>query len=540
VRSFFLNTAVVLCGSLLFALSFPNPLFYNGLGFCAFFALAPVVFVICRNGIVSCIAWGGLYGYVSYLLFNHWLVSFHPLAGFFAGGIFFFYLSVLFPLMKLAHLGFPKRGFILMTLIFLAYEYVRTLGFLGYSYGILAYTQWRFIPLIQIASLCGVWGVSALAAFPGVLTGWVLARVKDGTWKTGVKYAAAPAMVFCVVFAAALVYGAAVEGAYRAEFPSAKIALIQPNNDPWKGGIYEYRKNFAALTELSDAALRAEPAADLVVWPETAFIPRVYWYLTYREGNYYPLVKELVDYLAAKETAFVIGNDDGRREVGANGVWEDVDYNAALFFEKGDISGVYRKTHLVPFAEYFPYTGGPLGMVRRALEEDTHFWKPGTTPVVFELARADGPLKFSTPICFEDTFGYLSRDFTRGGAQLIVNLSNDAWSASLSCQMQHLATAVFRAVENRRSLVRATTTGQSCAIDPLGRVIAKAEPFTETFLTVEVPLVDSQSPYTRLGDVLGQGFALAALAGLAAAILHIPGQRSILTKDEHAKKNTRH
>ncbi|MDR2181086.1 MAG: apolipoprotein N-acyltransferase, partial [Treponema sp.] len=468
-RQFFAHLAALLGAALLFAGAFPNPLFPDGFAFFAWIALVPVFFVIRRTSLPASAAWGGLYGYVSYALFNYWLISFHAAAGLIAGFIFFVYLAVLFPLLKLVQLAFPRRGFILMWILWLGYEYLRSLGFLGYSYGIMGYTQWRQIPLIQIASLCGVWGVSALVVFPSALLGQFWGeRVKNKSAAFSFSRYGLPALIWLAALAAALGCGFASRDDFGA-FPAARVALIQPNNDPWKGGTAEYRENLRSLIRLSGEALAAVPETDLVVWPETAFVPGIYWYLTYREGGNYPLVQELTAYLAGRSTPFVIGNDDGRKEVNALGFWERVDYNAAVVFEKGEMGGVYRKKHLVPFAEYFPYEGGLLTLVRRALEEDTHFWKPGTETAVFETARPGGrPVKFSTPICFEDTFGYLSRDFTRAGAELIVNISNDAWSGRLSCQTQHLAMAVFRSVENRRAMVRSTTTGQTCAIAPSG------------------------------------------------------------------------
>jgi apolipoprotein N-acyltransferase len=190
-----------------------------------------------------------------------------------------------------------------------------------------------------------------------------------------------------------------------------------------------------------------------------------------------------------------------------------------MLFEEGRNTAIYRKLHLVPFTEHFPYEK-QLPWIYKALKNaDTHFWEKGDEAVVFFA----GGVKFSTPICFEDIFGGLSRDFVRGGAELIVNLSNDAWSKSVPAQMQHLSMAVFRAVENRRSMVRSTASGQTCAIDPSGRVIAMAEPFTEARLTVEVPVITPETPYTRWGDLWAKLFTAAAaimlILGLARGII---------------------
>jgi apolipoprotein N-acyltransferase len=318
------------------------------------------------------------------------------------------------------------------------------------------------------------------------------------------------AIGWAAALAAALVFGLVSQTDYSA-YPSVRIALIQHNTDPWKGGLDEYRRNFEILRRLSNEALAAEPKPDMVVWSETAFVPRIYWHETYRDDPAsWSLVKDLLQYLAAQEVPFVIGNDDARKEPAKNpNSLENhrVDYNAVMLYEQGKNTKLYRKLHLVPFTEHFPYER-QFPVIHRALvNADTHFWEKGNEATVFS-----GPgFTFSTPICFEDTFGYLSRNFVKNGAELIVNLSNDAWSKSLPAQNQHLSMAVFRAVENRRSMVRSTASGQTCGVDPSGRVIAMAPPFSEAWITVAIPIVKEDTVYTQYGDFLGLGFVAAAV-----------------------------
>ncbi|MDR2403910.1 MAG: apolipoprotein N-acyltransferase [Spirochaetaceae bacterium] len=526
LSGFLVNLTAILLASLLFAASFPNLLFERGLAVLAWFAYIPLFRVIRRSSIGASVFWGALYGYAAYGLFNYWLSVFHPLAGLIVGIIYLIYFALLFPLLKLALILFPRRGFILQWLIWIAYEYLRTQGFLGYSYGITGYSQWTVPPLIQIADIFGVWGVSALVVFPSVYIAAVLddwfpslrdRRTGTGELKPGpgrplrrLRIFAArdylPPGLWILAMAAALVYGFVSPADYSG-VPTARIALIQHNTDPWRGGMEDYRDNYRILKRLSLEALEQEPKPDLVVWSETAFVPRIYWHTTYRDDpESYALVKELLDFLREQEVPFVIGNDDARRMVDVTGNWERVDYNAVMLFERGEITGLYRKLHLVPFTEHFPYQR-QLPWVYEALRNaDTHFWETGDEATVFDA----GGFKFSSPICFEDTVGYLSRDFVRNGAELIVNLSNDAWSGSLPAQMQHLGMAVFRAVENRRAMVRSTASGQTCGVDPNGRVLAMAEPFTETWLTVEVPIVQPRTLYTRYGDLWAWLFVLAA------------------------------
>jgi apolipoprotein N-acyltransferase len=126
-------------------------------------------------------------------------------------------------------------------------------------------------------------------------------------------------------------------------------------------------------------------------------------------------------------------------------------------------------------------------------------------------------VRFSTPICFEDTFGYLCREFVARGAQVLVNMTNDAWSFSVPGAMQHMTMAVFRAVENRRSVVRSTNGGMTNIIDPNGRILRSLPPFTEGYLSGTVPVYTSTSTlYTRWGDWFPWVLLVVSLAGLAA------------------------
>jgi len=467
---------------------------------------------------------------------------FHPLAGIIVGLIYLVYIAVLFVFLKLAIILFPKRGYIAQWLIWLAYEYLRTRGFLAYSYGVTGYALWRITPLIQIAGITGVWGVSAIVTFPSFWIYNAIVNFKAGNAGAAIngfksflgllqhQFAEAfkkekiSAIIWAAVFIAALVFGAVKTRENFQDYPHAEIALIQHNTDPWAASkaptswqIYqEYRNDLRVLRNLSDEALAANANIDMVVWPETAFVPRIYWHETYRDDqDSWLIVKELLDYLSEKDTVFVIGNDDARRNPAKNPNAVEkyrVDYNAVLQFEKGKIINTYRKLHLVPFTEHFPYQK-QLPFIYKALKEaDTHFWEKGDTATVFKVKN----FTFSTPICFEDTFGYLCRKFARGGnsggADILVNMSNDAWSKSLSAQNQHLSMAVFRTVENYRPMVRSSVSGQTCSIDPCGRITALAAPFTQTYLNVKVPLVKGETLYTRYGDYLGVLFAIAAVS----------------------------
>jgi hypothetical protein len=163
--------------SVLFALSFPSFLSVWGWFPLAFVSIAPVFIAVHRSSFKGSFFYGALYGFVAYSLFNYWASTFHPFAIYIIASIYAFYFFLLFPILKIADVLFPKYGYLVQSLIWIAYEYLRTKGFVGYPYGNIGYSQYLFLPFIQIASVTGVWGVSYLVIFPSVFIG---NAVKDG------------------------------------------------------------------------------------------------------------------------------------------------------------------------------------------------------------------------------------------------------------------------------------------------------------------------------------------------------------------------
>lgn len=531
INTILIHLGLVLLAAVLFAASFPNPIFINGLPFLAWFAYIPILIVISKYGILACAVWGALYGLTAYSLFNYWLSTFHPLAGTIVYSIYLIYMAIVFVFLKLAIIFFPKRGYLVQWVIWLAYEYLRTLGFLGYPYGITGYSQWRMLPLIQIAGITGVWGVSAIVTFPSFWLAGALSgkqSYKDSKDKLIItilnsvvvffRKEKLSAVCWAIILTAALIFGIASNKDFS-DYPTVQIAVIQHNADPWEASraptswqvTEAFRKDLTTLLRLSDEALASSPKPQLVVWSETAFIPRIHWHTKYRENQeIWAIVRDLLEYLSVQDVPFLIGNDDAYSDPSRNPDPSErhrVDYNAAMLFENGINTNTYRKIHLVPFTEHFPYRKQFPWIYEWLRNADTFFWEKGVEKTVFKLPD----FTFSAPICFEDTFGYLSRNFVRGGAQVLVNLSNDAWSNSLSAQYQHLTMAVFRAVENYRPMVRATSSGQTCAINPRGKVTAMAAPFEETWLNEAVPLVSKTTLYTLYGDYLAIFFTLTAV-----------------------------
>ncbi len=174
-------------------------------------------------------------------------------------------------------------------------------------------------------------------------------------------------------------------------------------------------------------------------------------------------------------------------------------------FPDGTVSGKYDKTHLVPFGEYVPIKRW-LPFIGKMVEGVGDF-KPGKIGHTIKW----GTYRLGVQICYEIIFPNLARAMVKNNAALIVNITNDAWYGRSSAPYQHFSMAVFRAVENRRSLVRAANTGISGFIDPAGRIKGKTQLFQEDVMARSMPIITLKSFYTRFGDVFAVMCLISAL-----------------------------
>jgi apolipoprotein N-acyltransferase len=376
--------------------------------------------------------------------------------------------------------------------------------FIGNPWALLGYSQMGWPPIVQIAAVTGVYGVTfALAALNAALAACWL-RWRDGLWSSqrgtfGILAATIPA-------AAALAYGlltlARAPNA-DARIPATRVAVVQRNLDmgqQWNRD--HYGRNLEAYLRSTAAAISSENPA-VVFWPEAAMT-------FFLESE--PLYRQAIaGVLTPTGTQLVAGGPtvvNESRAIYRNSIF--------LLSPVGSTLGRYDKQYLVPFAEYFPITG--LDFLRRRFER-VRVFTPGvpTAP----LPTAAGPL--GVLVCNEAMLPEIAGRRVAEGAAYLVNPSNDSWLDDRTYSSLQFDIVAMRAIEQRRYLVRASTSGPSAIVDPWGRVQAHTEPLTSGMIAGTVrPRLDV-SIYGRLGDAFG----LLCLAGVLIGLVAAAGQRRV-------------
>ena len=485
-------------------MAFPGFMIPEGWGFIAFFALIPVFGVI-RHTSWKHVWWMGLlFGFVFYLFFAYWLKSFHALAIVLIPTIKSLEMMLCFIALKAADSFFKRFGYFVQAIVWVAYAYLSESWFAGFSYGNIAYAFYKYAPFVQIADITGIWGIVFLAILPQAFLGRYLSDWIRGNAIAFSAYILRNivfVILYAVLMVATLIYGGVKVSEWRNKESDRvwDVVTVQHNHDSWKGGYMTYLHNFNNLRRLTLEAM-AQTDPDAVIWSETAFVPSVAWHTGYTEkGSLYSDTARLVDDFVSFGTSLgiplVTGNPEGVLEdpslpaYNDDGTWNRIDYNTVILFDDGEIKGTYRKQHLVPFTEHFPYEEELPWLYSLLLANDYQWWLQGSKPVVFE---SDG-VRFSTPICFEDTFGYLSAEFVANGADVIVNMSNDNWSKRVSAELQHAAMASLRSVETRKATIRGTNSGITCLITPDGTIHEPMEPFAMGWHLYHVPIYSHAS-----------------------------------------------
>lgn len=411
-----------------------------------------------------------------------------------------------------------RSALMALPFVWTAFEYLHSIGDLGYPWLTLGNSQTYYTAGIQFADITGVYGISFVLLVQNVALFMLLRQ-----WIAPVDVArhtkSLVAVLVCTIVVPAL-YG---EWTFRdhdlncVPEKTFRVAVIQPNIDPWgKWTTVDQMQQVAQLEILSRSALARNP--DMLLWPETAipfFITLPNNAMALQEVHRFvnacgmPLLTGIPDqvYYGAREPhpADAQKLNNGEFTAGFN--------SSTVFTPWSEALPIYHKRQLVPFGERTPFVD-EVPMFADIIKWSVGLsgWSKGTDSTVFTATHGANTAKIYSMICYESVYPSLVREFVKRGATMMTVITNDGWYGRTAGPVQHQQYAVLRAIENRRAIARCANTGISCFIDRYGNVDQRTALYETAVIFGDCVLNDAVSIYTEYGDLLA--WVCCGVAGL--------------------------
>jgi apolipoprotein N-acyltransferase len=500
---------VLVAAGIALALAF-TPL---GLWYLPWVVFIPVLFVLSRaSSYKEAFLSGFIFGCVVFTGTIYWL---YHVASF---GVLFCiaYCALYYGVFALLiwHMTFRRPSSFLISTLRLAIfvplagvmcEYLRAeVPLLGFGWAVLGYSQAECAKVLAFARFLGVYGISALILFFNAMLFAVLSRRENN--KGALLHKAVVLLVLMVVMVGVAIYGNNVSRAVDSP-RTMRVALVQPNislEEKWEPLLKELViKKTLKLIELVDFQ---DP--DIIILPEAAYPGALKW--EFEESPFEELALMI-------KTPIIIGAPNLTNDLRS--------FNSAFFIDEGELKAVHNKLRLVPFGEFVPFRPffALFGLDKVAYSLGVGDFSFGTTYTLFKKESLQA--NFGVLVCFEDTIPSLARNFMKEGANVLVNITNDAWFKRSVEPYQHLQAARLRAVENNCYLVRAANTGISAFIAPNGAVMSMVKDehgdicFVTGIAVDTIGLKKGESPYAKIGYLFPNIAALIVVLSLCLDLL---------------------
>jgi apolipoprotein N-acyltransferase len=495
---------VAVCSGLFLTACFPR----LGLAFAAWGALIPLLYLAARNQPPACFTLGWLAGFSNGLSLLYWITyvvnRYGNLPLLVSLGICFLLVAYLaiFPGLFCAGLSWLRnRGLPWLAaapFLWVTLELGKSRLLTGFPWENLGYSQYSWLPVIQMADITGVFGISFVLVLSNVLLFTLIFPVNRERKVLSRLY---PSLILVFLVSTVVGYGswrlAELEGHHG---PSFKVALVQGNiaqDTKWDPAFQQ--ATLEKYERLTKKVAKQQP--QLVIWPETA---TPFYFGADRKNT-----KALLRQVRELQIPLLFGSPAYRRTDERLRL-----YNRAYLLDgSGMLIDYYDKIHLVPFGEYVPWK--KLLFFVDKLVQATGDFASGKKAVVMDLL----PAKIGVLICYEAIFPELSRDLVNAGANLLVNITNDAWFGRSSAPYQHLSMAVLRSVENHVPMARCANTGISAFIDSAGRILQVTRLFEAATMLRSVQLGEGKTLYTQYGDWFAWFCFAVTVFGFAVAII---------------------
>jgi len=499
------NDFIALFSGVLFAVFYPP----FKAGFLAYAGFLPLFYLMNAENGEKGFRLGYLWGFGFNVATLYWIIWATPPGGLASilflplySGIFFYTFFYVFRKIRF-------KALIFFPFFWTAFEYLRSLGVIGFPWTSLAYTQTYYPELIQYSSYTSAYGVSFWMCWVNVLFYFLFKNVNN--YKLVIRYGI---LIFAIILLPYLYGGYVInQENFINENRKIRVSMIQANIDPDVKWDEEFKNNnFSIYEELSYAAMKDNP--ELIIWPETAATE----YIRLPQGTRYRrLIESIVD---STKTPLVTGTLDWKYVPDYD---EYKYFNSAFYFKPGArVFEDYAKIKLVPFGERVPFEEYLPFLNKLEMGQGDFF--PGTETKVFRISTkgdVKNNVKFSIGICFESIFPDLIRKFCHKRAEFIAIITNDCWFGRTSAPFQHAQISVFRAIENRTGIARNANTGVTMIIDPYGRTQKQTPIFKRRIVSGDVYLRNTETFYTRYGDVFSYvvlTFALMSFLEIACVI----------------------
>ena len=458
----------------------------------AWFALVPLLLAIEGKALWQTAQLGFITGLVYFYGILYWLNLLYKFSWLVIPGLILLasYLALYFVVfVVILNWLFPKpdtRRLLFSPFLWVSIEYFRQIGYLGFSWGTLGYTQWHNLPLIQISSITSVLGVSFLIVLVNASIVYLIqAKHRFTPTRSIIPILLGIPILLIIVF----VYGYWQIQQNTYSTPNKlRVAVIQgniPQDLKWDEQLEKEHQEIHF--QLSETVAQQEQP-DLIVWPETA--------ITEFLAENPTLISRFKELAKKYQTHFLIGSPD----IETVGDKSRIYTSAFLIDAENGIVKKYDKTALVPFGEYVPLSN-QFPFLKQIIQGPGDF-DAGTKYTQFELySQTSTKFQFTSVICFESTMSHLVRRFMVNPADYLAIITNDAWFGKTEAPYQHAYMAVFRAIENRTYIVRAANTGYSCFINPIGKIMSGLNVYQRGFLVNEVQQRKNRTFYTQYGDI---------------------------------------
>ncbi len=530
------NLLYSILSGILLILAFP-PLPFP---FLAFIALTPLLFIYSRETRTKS---PFLYVYITFFLYhlgtNWWISSWsketdpylliaglaldisHPLFFFIPFWIFFIFKK---------KLGFDK-AILFFPFIYLAFEWLHSLGEIGYGWLTLGYMQILNTWWIQFIDITGIWGASFLLLWANVFFVKLILLIINSpnksffklllSNKTATNYLLGILLILFLPYFYS--FFAIKQFNYQdnlSKYQSLNVGIVQPNINPWAKWSGNSVSQITLHQHISDSLINThqsnqKESLDLLIWSETA-IPYVYL-----EFNSFDDLSILQNWINKRQIPLLTGfsqfylfpknstHSKWASQLRFDTAQYYLTYNSAVIIEpdkhysRNNPPQVYQKTRLTPFAENFPYKNiFTFAVSWFNWEVGISNWEQGGGAKNMIVRKGNDSINIGTIICIESIYPDYVRQFTKQGAKMLTIITNDGWYDHTVGPRQHYLIACARAIENRRYIPRVANTGVSGLISPLGKSITEIEPYTRKAVEVRVPLLNEGTFYVQFGDWL--------------------------------------